>query len=91
MSSYRDLIEFIAHRQIALLGRSNTYRVFGEAGLELDDDLALRDSRSYGVEDLEKLASALYDAYGPVAIMGCKIPVKRKARQENLKLPDILS
>lgn len=91
MSSYRDLIEFIAQRQVALLGRSNTYRVFGEAGLDLDDKLTLKDSRSYGVEDLEKLAGALNDAYGPVAIMGCKIPVRRKARQEDLELPDILS
>ena len=89
MNVYKEIFETIAKRQAGILGFKKTTEVFEDIGIELcsdgsfDEDLATFDS-------LTLLAERLYEIYGPVTIMGCKIAVLRKARKHNLRLPDIL-
>jgi len=89
MVTYKDLIETVAQRQLGILGKHNTLEIFRQAGLELDDDLSLVGDET-GLADLDKLISLLNDRYGPVPVIGCKITVRKKARQGGLELPDLL-
>lgn len=88
MEGYKNLIELIAKRQLGILGKRKTVEIFSEAGLILDGDEKLEND-SVGYEELEALAKKMYGKYGPVPIMGCKIPVDRRAKELNLKLPDL--
>lgn len=88
MDGYKDIIELIAKRQLGILGKRKTVEIFGDAGLALGDDEKLG-SDSAGYDELEKLANKLHQKYGPVPIMGCKIPVARRAKELKLKLPDL--
>ncbi|VAX17785.1 hypothetical protein MNBD_NITROSPINAE03-251 [hydrothermal vent metagenome] len=88
MSGYRDLIELIAKRQMGILGKRNTTEIFSEAGLALDSAGKIEND-SAGYEELETLTITLHEKYGPVPIMGCKIPVARKAKELKLKLPPL--
>ncbi|VAX17655.1 hypothetical protein MNBD_NITROSPINAE04-1777 [hydrothermal vent metagenome] len=90
MSGYHDLIELIAKRQMGILGKRNTMEIFGKAGLALDSEGKL-DNDSAGYGELEALTITLHEKYGPVPIMGCKIPVARKAKELNLKLPPLFA
>ncbi|HEB71936.1 MAG TPA: hypothetical protein ENI77_04880 [Nitrospirae bacterium] len=90
MSGYHDLIELIAKRQMGILGKRNTIEIFSKTGLILDSEAKLENDNA-GYEQLEALTIALHEKYGPVPIMGCKIPVARRARELNLKLPPLFA
>ena len=89
MNSYRKLVEIVAQRQFGILGEIKTAQIFQEVGLELDGD-SLANGSNPGYEVLQALLQKLYDTYGPVPIMGCKIPLKRKAKELNILLPELI-
>jgi len=90
MSGYQELIELIAKRQMGILGKRNTTEIFSKAGLTLDNEEKLENGDA-GYDELETLTKKLHEKYGPVPIMGCKLPVTRRARELNLKLPDLFA
>lgn len=88
--TYVDLIETVAQREMGILGKPKTLEIFHSAGLELDNDGKLKVQNNLELEDLDRLMNLLNETYGAVAVMGCKITVKRMAREGGLKLPGIL-
>ncbi|VAX15011.1 hypothetical protein MNBD_NITROSPINAE01-1642 [hydrothermal vent metagenome] len=89
MATYKDLLELIAKREFGIIGEKNTRTIYASIGLALDDDVTLEESDvNYG--NLEKLMGVLKEKYGMVAIIGCKIPAIRMAKQSGLELPDVL-
>ena len=89
MAGYRALLELIAERQLGILGEVKTREVFRESGLALDTSRKLQGDEP-GLDHLRVLTEKLFDKYGPVPIMGCKIPVKHMAKSEGLELPKLL-
>jgi hypothetical protein len=87
VSGYADILEFIAQRQMGILGPVKTADIFQEAGVPIQDGgrLAAPEGASYA--RLEALAAKLHEKYGMVPIMGCKLPVARMARDRGLELP----
>ncbi len=87
--TYKDLVEQVAQRELGIIGRIKTLDTFREAGIELDDDLCVKNS-NVNIESLKSIADKLQERFGPVAIMACKIPLNRLAKQGGLELPPIL-
>ncbi len=89
MATYKDLLELIAKREFGIIGERNTRSIYSSIGLDLNGDVTLeKNDVSFG--DLEKLMDVLKEKYGMVAIIGCKIPALRMAKQSELQLPDVL-
>ena len=89
MTTYRDLLELVAKREMGILGRAKTLEVYRDLGFPIDEDGSLHEG-DYAVADLEKVMVRLNQKFGAVAVMGCKIAVSRKAKEGNLNLPEIL-
>ena len=89
MCVYKEIFEIIAKRQTGILGLKKTAEVFADVGLKLNSDGSFADSPAT-LKNLTLLSERLFERYGPVTIMGCKIAVLKKARKQNLRLPNIL-
>lgn len=89
MITYKTLIEMVANREMGILGRYKTLEIFEEAGVPIDNKGILKGNEAC-LNDLDRVMSLLHEKYGPVAVMGCKIAVNRKAKEGNLRLPKLL-
>lgn len=90
MTTYKELLELCAQRQLGILGKIKTLEVFKDVGLPLNDAFALTEN-NVTIEHLDQLMNRLNDKYGAVTVMGCKIALMKKAKEGNLELPSILS
>ncbi len=93
MNKYDEIFKIIYKRIRSLLGRDAVIEIFSRLELVINDNGKIRliNSMDLTFERLEILLNDLYTKTGPLALMAFKIPVKRKARRKNLKLPDLLS
>ncbi|MBI4665469.1 MAG: hypothetical protein HY751_03565 [Nitrospinae bacterium] len=89
--SYKILIDLVIQREMGIIGRHKTLEVVKDVGISTDDTgETLENDHTFQINDLEKLMTRFNEKYGPVAVMGCKIAVARKAREQSLQLPPIL-
>lgn len=86
MPTYKDLLETLANRQLGILGKVKTRKIFSECGLALDDDCRLAGDGA-GYDEFAAVTARLFETYGAVPIMGARLPIVRLAREGGLKLP----
>ncbi|GEM_PF-3659715 len=88
-TTYKDLIQIIITREAGIIGPEKTVEIAYKAGINVDNTGQVTNSH-LTIDDLERLAEELYNAYGNVTLIGCKVAVMRAARAGNLELPPIL-
>lgn len=86
MPDYKNLLEALANRQLGILGKMKTRKIFSECGVALDDDCRLS-ADGAGYEQFEAVTAKLFETYGAVPIMGARLLIVRMAREGGLRLP----
>ncbi len=89
MNDYYDIFKIIYKRTRALLGKDGVIPLFKSLDLIVFDGGKIRliNRKELTYERLENLVNELNRKIGPIVILAFRIPVKRKARKNNLKLP----
>ncbi|GEM_PF-6261431 len=87
MNVYKNMMDVIVRREFALLGRYQTREIFKNAGINIDEKGNIRNPDDIEPEDIDKILNELKKQIGFISILVVKLPLRRLAIQNNVKLP----
>ena len=90
MITYKDLIETVIKREMAIVGQSGVLEITKSLGLNVNEEGSLANGNINDEKKiLEDMMQKFLDRYGIISIIGCRIEVRKIARRNNLELPPI--
>ncbi len=90
MNVYRDMLNIIIRRQFALLGRYQTKEILKEAGIIIDERGNLESPQDIEEKHIDKILSEFKNKIGFISLLVVKLPLRRLAIQNNVKVPRAL-
>ena len=87
MNVYKDMLEVIIRREFALLGRYQTRQILKGIGIDIDERGNIKTSENLGAEQIDEILNEFKKKIGFVGILVVKLPIRRIAIQNNIRVP----
>ncbi len=87
MNVYKSMLDIIIRREFALLGRYQTREILNSIGINIDEKGNLENPDEIKLEDIDKILKEFKNRVGFIGILVVKLPLRRLAIQNNVKVP----
>ncbi len=90
MNVYKNMLDIIIRREFALLGRYQTREILKGVGINIDERGNLENPENIGPQDIDKVLNEFKQKIGFISILVVKLPLRRLAIQNNVKVPRVI-
>ncbi len=90
MNVYKNMLDIIIRREFALLGRYQTREILKSIGINIDEKGNIQNPDNIKAEDIERILNEFKKKIGFISVLVVKLPLRRLAIQNNIKVPRVI-